>query len=122
MDKNIAKRLRRDKIRRRIRATIRGTGERPRLGVYKSNKHIYAQLIDDLMGQTLVAASSQSEVIADEVEGKTKKEAAEEVGKLLAKLADEKGINKAVFDRSGYKYHGVIEALADGAREGGLDF
>ena len=122
MDKNIAKRLRRDKIRRRIRATIRGTGDRPRLGVYKSNKHIYAQLIDDLMGQTLVAASSQSEEIADEVEGKTKKEAAEEVGKLLAKLADEKGINKAVFDRSGYKYHGVIEALADGAREGGLDF
>lgn len=122
MDKNIAKRLRRDKIRRRIRATIRGTGDRPRLGVYKSNKHIYAQLIDDLMGQTLVAASSQSEKIADEVEKKTKQEAAEDVGKLLAELAIEKGINKAVFDRSGYKYHGVIKALAEGAREGGLDF
>jgi large subunit ribosomal protein L18 len=122
MDKNIQKKQRRDRIRRRIRATIRGTAERPRLGVYKSNKHIYAQLIDDLMGQTLVAASSQSEEIADDQADKTKQEAAEVVGKHLAKLADEKGINKAVFDRSGYKYHGVIEALADGAREGGLDF
>ena len=122
MDKNIKKRLRRDKIRRRIRATVRGTGDRPRLGVYKSSKHVYAQLIDDLMGQTLAAASSQSEEIADKVEGKTKQEAAEEVGKLLATLAEEKGINKAVFDRSGYKYHGVVKALADGAREGGLDF
>jgi len=122
MDKNIQKKQRRDRIRRRIRATIRGTAERPRLGVYKSNKHIYAQLIDDLMGQTLVAASSQSEEIADDLADKTKQEAAEVVGKHLAKLADEKGINKAVFDRSGYKYHGVIEALADGAREGGLDF
>ena len=122
MDKNIQKKQRRDRIRRRIRATIRGTGDRPRLGVYKSNKHIYAQLIDDLMGQTLVAASSQSEEIADELADKTKQEAAEVVGKHLAELADEKGINKAVFDRSGYKYHGVIEALAEGAREGGLDF
>jgi len=122
MDKNIQKKQRRDRIRRRIRATIRGTGKRPRLGVYKSNKHIYAQLIDDLVGKTLVAASSQSEEIADDVADKTKQEAAEIVGKHLAELADEKGINKAVFDRSGYKYHGVIEALAEGAREGGLDF
>lgn len=122
MDKTIEKRLRREKIRRRIRATIRGTADRPRLGVYKSNKHVYAQLIDDLMGQTLVSASTKSNELADEVEGKTKQEAAEIVGKHLAKLADEKGINKAVFDRSGYKYHGVIEALAEGAREGGLDF
>ena len=122
MDKTTKKRLRREKIRRRIRATIRGTGDRPRLGVYKSNKHIYAQLIDDLMGATLVSASSQSEELADEVEGKTKTEAAEVVGKHLAKLAEEKGIEKVVFDRSGYKYHGVVKALADGAREGGLDF
>jgi len=122
MDKNIQKKQRRDRIRRRIRATVRGTGDRPRLGVYKSNKHIYAQLIDDLVGKTLVAASSQSEEIADDVADKTKQEAAEIVGKHLAELADEKGINKAVFDRSGYKYHGVIEALAEGAREGGLDF
>jgi len=122
MDKNIQKKQRRDRIRRRIRATVRGTGDRPRLGVYKSNKHIYAQLIDDLVGKTLVAASSQSEEIADDVADKTKQEAAEVVGKHLAKLADEKGIKKAVFDRSGYKYHGVIEALAEGARKSGLDF
>lgn len=122
MDKNIKKKLRRDKIRRRIRSTIRGTADRPRLCLYKSNKHIYAQLVDDRMGQTLAAVSSQSEEIASEVEGKTKQEAAEVVGKHLAKLADDKGLNKAVFDRSGYKYHGVVEALAEGAREGGLDF
>jgi len=122
MDKNIEKKLRRDKIRRRIRSTIRGTAERPRLCLYKSNKHVYAQLVDDRMGQTLAAVSSQSEEIASEVEGKTKQEAAEVVGKRLAKLADDKGLNKAVFDRSGYKYHGVVKALADGAREGGLDF
>jgi len=122
MDKNIEKKLRRDKIRRRIRSTIRGTAERPRLCLYKSNKHVYAQLVDDRMGQTLAAVSSQSEEIASEVEGRTKQEAAEVVGKRLAKLADDKGLNKAVFDRSGYKYHGVVKALADGAREGGLDF
>lgn len=122
MDKTIKKRLRRDKIRRRIRATIRGTAERPRLSVYKSNKHVYAQLVDDLEGLTLVAASTQTEDVADESKDKSQQEAAVVVGKYLAKLADDKGINKAVFDRSGYKYHGVIKALADGAREGGLDF
>jgi len=122
MDKTVKKRLRRNRIRRRIRATIRGTAERPRLSIHKSNKHIYAQLIDDLRGQTLVAVSTQSEDIASDVKDKTKQEAAEVVGRHLAKLADDKGINKAVFDRSGYKYHGVVRALAEGAREGGLDF
>ncbi|WP_372636035.1 50S ribosomal protein L18 [Fodinibius sp.] len=122
MDKTTKKRLRRDKIRRRIRATIRGTAERPRLSVTKSNKHVYAQLVDDLTGQTLVAASTQSNDISDEIEGKAKKESAAVVGTHLAELAEEKGIDKAVFDRSGYKYHGVIKALAEGAREGGLDF
>lgn len=122
MDKTTKKRLRRDKIRRRIRSTIRGTADRPRLSVYKSNKHVYAQLVDDLIGQTLVAASTQSGEIADDIEGKTKTESAEVVGKHLAELAEDKGIEKAVFDRSGYKYHGVIKALAEGAREGGLDF
>lgn len=121
MDKK-TKELRRDKIRRRIRATIRGTGDRPRLSVYKSNKHVYAQLVDDLKGQTLVAVSTQTKEIADDIEDKTRKEAAEIVGKHLAKLADDKGLSKAVFDRSGYKYHGVIKALAEGVREGGLDF
>jgi large subunit ribosomal protein L18 len=121
MDKNI-KELRRDRIRRRIRSTIRGTADRPRLSVYKSNKHVYAQLVNDLMGQTLAAVSTKSEDIADEINDMTRQEAAEVVGKHLAKIADDKGINKAVFDRSGYKYHGVIKALAEGAREGGLDF
>jgi len=122
MDKTTKKRLRRDKIRRRIRATVRGSAERPRLGVFKSNKHVYAQLIDDLLGQTLVAASTQSSEIAGEIEGTSIKESAEVVGRHLAELAEDKGIDKAVFDRSGYKYHGVIKALAEGAREGGLDF
>jgi large subunit ribosomal protein L18 len=122
MDKTIQKKLRRDKIRRRIRATIRGTSERPRLSVYKSNKHVYAQLVDDLEGRTLVAASTQTNEVADKIKDKTKQEAAEFVGKYLAELAEEKGLEKAVFDRSGYKYHGVVKALAEGAREGGLDF
>ncbi|SMO93668.1 50S ribosomal protein L18 [Fodinibius sediminis] len=122
MNKTTKKRLRRDKIRRRIRSTIRGTAERPRLSVYKSNKHVYARLVDDLTGQTLASASTQSETLADEIGELTKKESAEIVGKHLAQLAEDKGIDKAVFDRSGYKYHGVIKALAEGAREGGLDF
>ena len=122
MDKTTKKRLRREKIRRRIRATVRGTAERPRLGVYKSNKNVYSQLIDDVLGKTLVSVSTQTEEIADKVEGKFKIESAEIVGKQLAAIAEEKGINKVVFDRSGYKYHGVIKALAEGAREGGLDF
>lgn len=122
MDKNIKKTLRRDRIRRRIRATIKGTAERPRLSVYKSNKNVYAQLVNDRMGHTLVGVSTESEEIADEVKDKSKKEAADIVGKRLAELAVDKGIEKAVFDRSGYKYHGVVKALAEGAREGGLDF
>lgn len=121
MDKNTRTNLRRDRIRRRIRATIKGTAERPRLSVYKSNKHVYAQLIDDRAAHTLVAASTELNDLADQVKDKPKMEAAAIVGEHLAKLAQEKDINKAVFDRSGYKYHGVVKALADGAREGGLD-
>ncbi len=122
MDKTTKKRQRRARIRRRIRSTIRGTADQPRLSIYKSNKHVYAQLVDDRMGHTLAAASTKTEEVAGEIKDKTKQEAAEIIGKYLAKLADDKGINKVVFDRSGYKYHGVIKALADGAREGGLDF
>ncbi len=122
MDKTTKKRQRRARIRRRIRSTIRGTADQPRLSIYKSNKHVYAQLVNDRMGHTLAAASTKTEEIAGQIKDKTKQEAAGIVGKHLAKLADDKGIDKVVFDRSGYKYHGVIEALADGAREGGLDF
>lgn len=122
MDKTTAKKERRNRIRRRIRSTIRGTADRPRLCLYKSNKHVYAQLVNDLIGQTLVAVSTQTDEIASDVEDKTKKEAAEFVGELLAEQANDKGIETAVFDRSGYKYHGVVKALAEGARKGGLDF
>lgn len=122
MEKNTKKRLRRDRIRRRIRATIRGTAERPRLCIHKSNKHIQAQLIDDLAGATLVAATTEMDELAKDFKDKSRVEKAKVVGEHLAKLAQDKGINKAVFDRSGYKYHGVVKALADGAREGGLDF
>lgn len=122
MDKTIKKKERRNRIKRRIRSTIKGTAERPRLSIYKSNKHVYAQLVDDMLGVTLVAASTQSNALEGELKDKTKKEAAGIVGGHLAEIAGEKGIDKAVFDRSGYRYHGVIKALAEGAREGGLDF
>lgn len=122
MADNTQKTVRRDRIRRRIRSTIRGTSERPRLCIHKSNNHVQAQLVDDRAAHTMVAASTQMESLADELKGKSKSEKAEIVGKHLAKLADDQGISKAVFDRSGYKYHGVVKALADGAREGGLDF
>lgn len=122
MADNTQKTERRDRIRRRIRSTIRGTSERPRLCIFKSNKHVQAQLVDDLDAKTIVSASTQMKTLADELKDKTQSEKAEVVGKHLAKLADDQGITKAVFDRSGYKYHGVVKALADGAREAGLDF
>jgi large subunit ribosomal protein L18 len=115
----------RSRKRRRIsiRKRIKGTAERPRLAVYRSNKHIYCQLINDDEGRTLAAASSQSPEIrskVDELEGKVA--VAREVGKLLSVRAREAGYSKAVFDRGGFKYHGRVKALADGAREGGLSF
>lgn len=122
MNKTKRKTVRRDKIRRRIRSTISGTEDQPRLSIYKSNKHVYAQLIDDLSGRTLASVSTQSKNVKDEIDGKTRKESAEIVGKQLAAVAQEKGINNVVFDRSGYRYHGVVKALAEGARDGGLDF
>lgn len=105
----------RDRRRKRIRATVSGTAARPRLSVYKSNTATYAQLIDDEQGVTLVAASSMG------VKG-NKTEAAKKVGAEVAKKAKEKNIVKVVFDRGGFIYTGRIKALADGAREGGLQF
>lgn len=103
----------------RVRAKISGTAERPRLSVYRSENHISAQIIDDVAGVTLCSATSQEKVF----EGKgSNKEAAARVGKLIAERAAEKGITTVVFDRSGYIYHGRVQALADGAREGGLKF
>lgn len=122
MEKNKFKKERRNKIRRRIRSTIQGTAERPRFAVYKSNKYVYLQLINDLDGQTLLSNSSKSVSLRDKLKDKTKLESAKILGEELAKAAADQGIQKAVFDRSGYKYHGIIKAAADGAREGGLNF
>lgn len=121
MKKNKKKTERRNKIRRRIRSTIRGTSERPRLSIFKSNKHVYLQLINDRENATLVSMSTMSDALEDELKDKSGVEAAQIVGKALAEAAKEQGIAKVVFDRSGYKYHGVVKAAADGAREGGLD-
>ncbi|MEX0769098.1 MAG: 50S ribosomal protein L18 [Balneolaceae bacterium] len=120
MDKNKFKKERRNKIRRRIRSTIRGTAERPRFSVYKSNKYIYLQLINDMDGQTLLANSSNSVEMREELKDKSRVEGAKILGEKLAKAALDQGIEKVVFDRSGYKYHGIIKAAAEGAREGGL--
>lgn len=113
----ISKAERRQRIRFRIRSKIKGTPERPRLSVFRSNKSIYCQAIDDTTGRTLVAASSKE--LASE-SGGTKINQATEVGKLLASKALAADIKNVVFDRSGYLYHGRVKALADGAREGGL--
>ena len=103
---------------RRVRGRVTGTAERPRLSVARSNKRIYAQLIDDDRGHTLAAAGSHEAALR----GLTKGEAAGEVGKLLAERAKGAGVSRVVFDRGGYKYHGRVKSLADGAREGGLQF
>ncbi|MDO3393059.1 MULTISPECIES: 50S ribosomal protein L18 [Ligilactobacillus] len=102
----------------RVRNKISGTAECPRLNVYRSNKNIYAQVIDDVAGVTLVSAST----LDSEVSGNTKTEQAASVGEVVAKRAVEKGIKEVVFDRGGYLYHGRVEALAEAARENGLDF
>jgi len=112
------KRLRRH---RRVRAKISGTKERPRLCVFRSNKHIYCQLIDDSEGQSKTLLSASDFEIKKE-KGWDKKKIAFEVGKLIAQKAKKAGIEKVVFDRGGYKYHGRVKALAEGAREGGLIF
>jgi large subunit ribosomal protein L18 len=103
---------------RRVRKKISGTSERPRLAVYRSNRHIYAQLIDDVGGRTLGAASSLSGSV--ERDGKSPREVAKEVGLQLAARAKESGIERAVFDRGGFRFHGRVKAVADGALEGGL--
>ncbi|MFO7612618.1 MAG: 50S ribosomal protein L18 [Clostridia bacterium] len=112
----------RQKKHMRIRNKISGTPARPRLNVYKSNKNIYAQIIDDMAGVTLVAASSLDTALKNEVPYGGNKNAAKEVGKLIAKRAVEKGIKAIVFDRGGYIYHGRVKELADAARAEGLEF
>ena len=107
---------------RRIRHHLVGTPSRPRLAVFRSNKHMYAQIIDDEAQTTLCSASTVDKAIAGELEHTNDTEAAAKVGTLIAKRAQEKGITEVVFDRGGYIYHGRVQALADAAREAGLDF
>ncbi|MFA0744407.1 MAG: hypothetical protein LASZOEIN_001198 [Candidatus Fervidibacter sp.] len=106
----------------RIRKRIFGTPERPRLSVFRSLKHIYAQIIDDTTGRTLCAASTLDKELREKLQGLTKTQQAIEVGKLIAKRALELGIKQVAFDRGGHKYHGRVKALADAAREAGLEF
>jgi large subunit ribosomal protein L18 len=119
MNPRLAMRLKRKK---RIRKKIRGTPERPRLSVFRSAKHIYAQIVDDLAGCTLAAASTLSPEIRDRLGGLKKTEAAREVGRILAEKAKSKGIEKVVFDRNGFLYHGRVKSLAESCREHGLVF
>ena len=109
----------RNRVRERIRSKVNGTSERPRLAVRKSLKHIYAQVIDDASGKTIVSASSLDK---DSSSKGANAAAAKAVGALIAKKAKDKGVTRVVFDRGGYQYHGNIKALADAARENGLEF
>lgn len=118
IDKN-AERIKRHK---RIRNRISGTQDKPRLSVYRSEKHIYAQIIDDVAGKTLVACSTVEKAVAEQIKDLDKKAAAKVVGKALAEKALAAGLKVVVFDRGGYLYTGRVQALADGAREGGLEF
>jgi large subunit ribosomal protein L18 len=117
MDKKV---IRRQKIHYRIRNRVSGTAEKPRLSVFRSNRDIYAQLIDDDKGQTLVSASSREKGF--KVAAGSKVDQSKQVGQELAKKAQALGITRCVFDRSGYLYHGRVKSLSEGAREGGLQF
>jgi large subunit ribosomal protein L18 len=128
-NRNAFKKAKRKLRHNRVRSVISGTASRPRLSVFRSAGHIYAQLIDDEKGQTLAAASSRElgsktakTKASKTAQGVKKAEASVEVGKLIASKAKDKGITAVVFDRGGYRYHGRVKALADGAREGGLQF
>jgi len=120
------RKLSKDQQRRRVHARVRtrvvGTPERPRLNVYRSVGHIYAQVIDDASGTTLVSASTNDSELRPQMAGKKKAEQAKLVGQAVAQRAKAKGVTQVTFDRGGYRYHGRVKALADGAREGGLEF
>lgn len=120
MSKTAKSVLRRNKLRARVRKNVSGTAQKPRLCVFRSNKDIYAQIIDDTTGNTIVAANSrQKDIVAQKG---TKSELAVIVGKTIAAKAKDLGVETIVFDRGGYLYHGRVKALAEGAREGGLKF
>lgn len=118
----VDRREQREKRHRRIRAKVNGTGERPRLNVFRSNRHIYAQVIDDVRQHTLAAASTMDAQLRSQLGNNAKIDEAKLVGRLIAERAQAAGVTKVVFDRGGYRYHGRVQALADAAREGGLEF
>jgi len=122
MIKKVARSVVRKRKHVRVRKKVKGTTERPRLNVFRSLSNIYAQIIDDSKDHTLVAASSLDESIKGRFKNGSNKEAAKEVGKLIAAKAVQEGIELVVFDRGGYLYHGRVKELAEGAREGGLKF
>ncbi|MFC2038131.1 50S ribosomal protein L18 [Chloroflexota bacterium] len=122
MDKAKARRLARQRRHARVRKGVYGTADRPRLAVFRSSRHIHAQVIDDTQSHTLVAASTLDVEVGPDLDGKDKTGQAEVVGEVLAKRALAAGIKKVVFDRGGFLYHGRVKALADAAREGGLEF
>jgi len=115
-------RVARERRHHRVRIKVSGTPERPRLNVYRSLENIYAQVIDDVAGHTLVSASTLDAEVKKAIKDKPKAEAAKIVGKIVAERAKNAGISQVVFDRGGYKYHGRVKALADAAREAGLEF
>lgn len=122
MIKKPSRQVAREKRHYKIRRYIKGTADRPRLAVFRSNSHIYAQVIDDNAGHTLAAASTMEKSLAAGLKSTADVEAAKAVGAAVAKKAMEKGITSVVFDRGGYIYHGKVKALADAAREAGLQF
>jgi large subunit ribosomal protein L18 len=122
MEKTAQREVARKRRHRRVRKRVVGISQRPRFNVFRSLKHIYAQVIDDTRGHTLAAASTLDPELRDKVKGLTKTEQAKLVGGLLAKRALERGVKEVAFDRGGYKYHGRVKSLAEAAREGGLEF
>jgi len=114
-------RIARKRRHQRVRKKLSGTAERPRLNVFRSLRHIYAQIINDEVGHTLVSASTSEVAVREQIEGLDKTAQAQVVGKVLAERALAKGVTQVVFDRGGYKYHGRVKALAEGTREGGLE-
>jgi len=116
------KQLARVRRQARVRDQVRGTDARPRLCVFRSNKHIYAQVVSDQTGRTLAAASTMTPALKGQLTKTGNRDAAKQVGALIARVCQERGIHSVVFDRNGFRYHGRVQALADAAREGGLQF
>jgi len=122
MSKNVSRTFLRRRRHRRVRKRLAGRSDCPRLNVFRSLNHIYVQVIDDEKGQTLVSASTLDSEVRQAIAGLPRAEQAKQVGLVVARRAKAKGIESVVFDRGGYKYHGRVKALAEGAREGGLEF